>query len=117
MRAFADHCAAPYEFLVATGVQFKDIPPDNQGGHNLGNSAPRENHLIWSKGAGLESPNARGGTALIRPLEASARAKGVRFLLNYKMTSLIREPSSEQNGGRVIGVVAGRTPRIMPAHT
>src|SRR5688572_5347133 len=87
MRAFADHCAATYEFLIANGVKFKDIPPDNQGGHNLGNSAPRENHLVWSRSAGLESPNARAGTSLVRPLEASARAKGVRFLLNYKMTS------------------------------
>src|SRR5512132_1362063 len=38
MRAFADHCASTYEFLVANGADFKDIPPDNQGGHNLGNS-------------------------------------------------------------------------------
>src|SRR5262252_2572594 len=27
MRAFANHCAAAYEFLVANGVHFKDIPP------------------------------------------------------------------------------------------
>ena len=117
MRAFADHCAQTYEFLVANGAEFKDIPPDNQGGHNLGNSAPRENHAVWTKGAGPESPNARAGTGLIRPLEASARAKGVRFLLNYKMTSLIREPSSEQNAGRVIGITARYTPRILPGQT
>lgn len=117
MRAFADHCALTYEFLVANGVNFKDVPPDNQGGHNLGNSAPRENHLTWTKGAGVESPNARGGTGLVRPLEASARAKGVRFLLNYKMTSLIREPSSEQKARRVIGVTARYTPRTMPGQT
>ena len=45
MRAFADHCALTYEFLLESGVQFKEVPPDNQGGHNLGNSAPRENHV------------------------------------------------------------------------
>ena len=117
MRAFADHCAPTYEFLLANGVKFKDIPPDNQGGHNLGNSAPRENHLVWSKGAGLESPNARAGTSLVRPLEASARAKGVRFLLNYKMTSIVRETSSDQSAGRVIGITARHTPRIMPGQT
>src|SRR6266496_2718101 len=99
MRAFADHCVQTYEFLLANGVNFKDIPPDNQGGHNLGNSAPRENHAVWTKGAGLESPNNRAGTGLIRPLENSARAKGVKFLLNYKMTSLIRKG---QNTGRVL---------------
>ena len=116
MRAFADHCAATYEFLVANGVKFKDIPPDNQGAHNTGNSAPRENHAVWTKGAGLESPNARPGTGVIRPLENSARAKGVKFLLNYKMASLVREPAG-QNSGRVIGIVAEYTPRVMPGQT
>ena len=44
-------------------------------------------------------PKARGwkvqttepARVVIRPLENSARAKGVKFLLNYKMTSLIRK--------------------------
>ncbi|MET0502599.1 MAG: FAD-binding protein, partial [Candidatus Binatia bacterium] len=103
-----------YEFLVANGADFKDIPPDNQGGHNLGNSAPRENHAVWTKGAGFESPNNRGGTGLIRPLENSARAKGVKFLLNYKMKSLVRQG---QITGRVIGITAQYTPRIMPGQT
>jgi succinate dehydrogenase/fumarate reductase flavoprotein subunit len=111
MRAFADHCARTYEFLLANGVEFKDIAPDNQGAHTTGNSAPRENHTFWKKGAGLESPNARPGTGLIRPLEASARKKGVKFLLNYKMTTLIRET---ENSRRVIGVAAYYRPRIMP---
>ena len=114
MRAFADHCALVYEFLLANGVEFTDKAPDNHGASTTGNSAPRENHAVWSKGAGLESPNAANGTSVIRPLEASARAKGVRFLLNYKMTSLIREPSAEQKTGRVIGITAQYTPRIMP---
>jgi predicted oxidoreductase len=116
MRAFADHCAATYEFLVENGADFKDIPPDNQGAHTTGNSAPRENHAIWTKGAGPESPNARPGTGVIRPLEASARAKGVRFLLNHKMVSLVREPSAQQSG-RVIGITARYSPRIMPGQT
>ena len=117
MRAFADHCAQTYEFLVENGVKFKDIAPDNQGAHNTGNSAPRENHATWTKGAGLESPNARPGTGVIRPLENSARAKGVRFLLNHKMTRLVREPASGQSSGRVIGVTAQYKPRIMPGQT
>ncbi|HEY7556376.1 MAG TPA: FAD-dependent oxidoreductase [Candidatus Binatia bacterium] len=116
MRAFADHCAPTFEFLLENGVKFKDIAPDNQGGHNLGNSAPRENHAFWTKGAGFESPNARPGTGVIRPLENSARAKGVKFLLNYKMTSLVRE-SSEQKTRRVIGITAEYTPRIMPGQS
>ena len=112
MRAFADHSAPTYEFLLENGVKFKDIAPDNQGGHNLGNSAPRENHAFWTKGAGLESPNARPGTGVIRPLENSARAKGVRFLLNHKMTGLVREA-----GGRVLGITTEYSPRIMPGQS
>jgi succinate dehydrogenase/fumarate reductase flavoprotein subunit len=114
MRAFADHCAPTYEFLLENGVQFKEIPPDNQGGHNLGNSAPRENHCFWTKGPGYESPNNRGGTGLIRPLENSARAKGVKFLLNHKMTGFIREG---QKSGRVLGVTAQYTVRILPGQS
>src|SRR5687767_9401062 len=59
MRAFADHCADTYEFLVANGVKFKEIPPDNAGAHNTGNSAPRENHAFWTDGACLASPSGR----------------------------------------------------------
>jgi succinate dehydrogenase/fumarate reductase flavoprotein subunit len=114
MRAFADNCTPNYEFLLANGVEFKEIPPDNQGGHNLGNSAPRENHCFWTKGAGVESPNNRPGTGLIRPLENSARAKGVKFLLNHKMTSFVREG---QKSGRVIGVTAEYSPRVLPGQS
>jgi succinate dehydrogenase/fumarate reductase flavoprotein subunit len=117
MRAFADHCALTFEFLLENGVMFTDKAPDNHGASTTGNSAPRENHAFWTKGAGLESPNAAAGTGVIRPLEASARAKGVRFLLNYKMTRLLREPSGTGTSGRVNGISAQYTPRIMPGAT
>ena len=117
MRAFADHCATTYEFLVANGVKFREIPPDNVGAHSTGNSAPRENHAFWTDGAGPASPSGRGGTGLVRPLEASARAKGVKFLLNYKMTSLIRPASADGTPGRVVGITAQYTPRILPGAT
>src|SRR4051812_40165516 len=73
MRAFADHCAGAYEFLVANGVKFRNLAPDDVGAHSTGNSAPRENHAFWTDGAGLGSPSGRGGAGLVRPLEASAR--------------------------------------------
>src|SRR5215510_9009225 len=117
MRAFADHCAATYEFLVANGVKFKDVPPDNSGAHSTGNSAPRENHALWAEGTGLGSPSGRNGAGLVRPLEASARAKGVKFLLHHKMTSLIRTISSAAQPGRVIGITAQYVPRILPGAT
>ena len=39
----------------------------------------------------------------MRPLEASARAKGVEFLLSHKLVTIIREKPS---GGNVIGITA-----------
>src|SRR5258705_4962691 len=114
MRAFADHCAITFEFLLENGVVFADKAPDNQGASTTGNSAPRENHGIWTEGAGLESPNAANGTAIMRPLEVSARKQGVRLLLNYKMTGIVREPSTDTSAGPVIGITAQYNPRIMP---
>src|SRR5437667_5065736 len=111
MHAFADHCAPTYEFLLENGVRFKEIPPDNMGAHSTGNSAPRENHALWTDGTGFASPSGRAGAGLVRPLEASARAKGVKFLLNHKMTSLIRAASSGVNPDRVVGISAQYTPR------
>ncbi|MFC1957564.1 FAD-dependent oxidoreductase [Chloroflexota bacterium] len=110
-RALADNEAPTYEFLVANGVIFRDIPPDVNGGHAIGLSAPRENHPIWDKGQCLESPLGKNGASLMRPLEASARAKGVQFLLNYHMDSIIRETPTS---GRVLGIKARYTPTILP---
>jgi succinate dehydrogenase/fumarate reductase flavoprotein subunit len=117
MRAFADHCATTYEWLVANGVKFKEVPPDNVGAHSTGNSAPRENHAVWTDGTGLASPSGRGGAGLVRPLEASARAKGVTFLLHYQMTGLIRTASADGHSGRVVGLTAQYTPRTLPGAT
>ena len=114
MRSFADHCATAFQFLLENGVEFADKAPDNHGASTTGNSAPRENHAIWTKAAGLESPNAANGTSIMRPLEASARKKGVKFLLNYKMTSILREPMTEIGPGHVIGITAEYNPHIMP---
>lgn len=117
MRAFADASVPTYEFLMANGVKFREIPPDNAGAHSTGNSAPRENHAFWTEGAGPASPSARNGTGLIRPLEASARVKGVQFLLSYKMTSLLRPVSAAGHPGRVIGLTATCNPRFLPGAT
>jgi len=53
----------------------------------------------------------RNGTALSRPLEFSAREKGVRFMLNRYMDELIRE---EPFSGRIQGIRASYTPRYHP---
>jgi succinate dehydrogenase/fumarate reductase flavoprotein subunit len=113
-RALAENEAATYEFLVANGVEFVDKAPDNAGGHAIGLSARRENHCIWGKGQSLESPAGAGGTNLMRPLEASARKKGVKFLLNYHMDAIFRE---KPDSGRVFGIMASYTPTVLPGST
>jgi FAD binding domain-containing protein len=110
-RALADNEASNYEFLVENGVQFEDKVPDVYGAHATGISAPRENHAIWTKGQSIESPAGANGTNLIRPLEASARKKGVRFLLNYHMDVVFRQT---RTSGRVLGIQASYTPHILP---
>ncbi len=113
-RALADNEAANYEFLVENGVEFVDEAPDVLGGHAIGISAPRENHAVWDKGVSLESPRGAGGTSLIRPLEASARKKGVRFLLNYHMDVIFRQTPTS---GRILGIQASYRPTILPQTT
>lgn len=110
-RALADNSAPTYEFLVENGVEFVDQAPDNNGAHATGLSARREHHTIWGEGQSLESPAGAGGTSLMRPLEASAREKGVQFLMNYHMDVIYRESPTE---GRVVGIKASYTPTILP---
>jgi hypothetical protein len=51
------------------------------------------------------------GSALTRPLEFSAKEKGVHFMLNRHMDQIIRE---QPFSGRVLGITAGYTPRHDP---
>lgn len=58
------------------------------------------------------SPNTVGnGAALSRPLEFSAREKGIQFILNRHMDDLVRE---EPFGGRTLGIRASYSPRHDP---
>src|SRR5207245_933038 len=50
-----------------------------------------------------ETINGSPGSGLVRHLEASAKTKGVTFLLRHKMTRILREKPTE---GRVLGITA-----------
>lgn len=112
VRAFAEHSAATFDWLVAHRVVFIDQPPDSWGGISVGNSAPREMHtavMAWpiiQTGKAVD-PSVRtttsGGVGLIRPLEAEARRLGATILLEHKMTAIIRENIP---AGRVVGIIA-----------
>ena len=51
------------------------------------------------------------GSALTRPLEFSAKEKGVRFMLHRHMDEIVRE---NQFSGRVLGIKANYSPRTDP---
>ena len=108
IRAFADHSAATFEFLVAHGVVFVDKAPDNFGGSSVGGSVPREMHAApvdWPliQTGKPADPAVRltmsTGNGLMHPLIAAAKKAGVQLLLEHRMTGLHRRP-----GGRVTGV-------------
>jgi hypothetical protein len=113
-RALADNSVATYDFMVENGVEFLDIPPSTAGGHAIGISARRAHEVIWNGKQGAESPRGAGGTGIYRPLELSARKKGVRFIFNYHMDVIFRE---QHNAGRVLGVQASYTPRYLPGES
>ncbi|MDX1499778.1 MAG: FAD-binding protein, partial [Woeseiaceae bacterium] len=113
-RALADNSPKVFDYLVANGVVFEDIPPTTAGAHAVGISAPRAHEVIWRKGQGAENPRGGGGGGIYRPLELAARKKGVRFLFNYHMDTIFRE---QPGRGRVIGVEASYRPRYLPGET
>jgi hypothetical protein len=77
-------------------------------GKSSSHFAPR----LMESAAKWAAPNAVwNGAALTRCLEFSAREKGVRIMLNRRMTEIIRE---RPFAGRVLGVKAGYSPRFTP---
>ena len=101
VRAFCDESVATFDFLLAHGVHFPDKSP---GGADGGpQNVKRAQTVTWTGEVSEYSPTGGNGTALMRPLEASARKLGVQILLRHSMTGLVRE---EQFSGRVLGITA-----------
>ncbi len=112
IRAFADYSVPTFDFLAANGVEFSDEPPEDAGS-STGNSALRVHPVDFPGPATPENPVGSRGAGVIRPLEASARSKGARFLLNYHMDRIIREGQK----GNVVGITASYAPRFLPGST
>jgi succinate dehydrogenase/fumarate reductase flavoprotein subunit len=112
IRAFADHSAQTFEWLVAHGVVFVDKAPDAIGGNSVGNSVPREMHcavMHWpmahtGEPADPSTQRTRSsGNGLMRALEVAARKAGVEILLEHRMTEIYREAPQ---AGPVLGIAA-----------
>ena len=119
IRAFADHSAAAFEWLLAHGVVFVDKAPDAFGGNSVGNSVPREMHcavMDWptvqtGKPADPTVQKTRSsGNGLMRPLEVAARKAGVETLLEHRMTRIYREAP---NAGPVLGIAVDHKGAIL----
>jgi hypothetical protein len=116
---FAQNNVNAFNFLVANGVQFSDLvttaPPATF--HWVAQSGTaRTSTPMWngstSNPTSAASPAGNGGVGFIRPLEATARSKGVQFLLNYQMTAIYRQ---QPYSGSVVGISANYTGgRVMP---
>jgi urocanate reductase len=99
VRVWADENVATFEFLIENGVVFNEEPPSIVNGGTV----PR---LFVTKRFSdnfNETINGRAGSGLVRHLEASARGKGVTFLLRHKLTRILRESPTS---GRVLGITA-----------
>jgi hypothetical protein len=99
IRVWADENVATFEFLIANGVRFIDRPPTFINGGSVPRNFVTEVYSDDMK----ETINGRNGSGLMRPLEKSARSKGVEFLLRHKLVRVVREAPST---GRVLGIVA-----------
>src|SRR5688572_28067976 len=122
IRAFADINTTIYDFLVRHGVRWTRSTPDNVGGNEVGNSVNRMMHtaiMDWpSDRTGLQVPpfqrlTTSQGPGFINPLEAAARALGVRILLEHRLTSLQRMKHGvtaveADHQGRHVNINAGK---------
>ena len=92
-----------------------DIKKGTVSTQDAGVEGARSSHFAprpMGDAAKVASAGARSnGAALARPLEFSAREKGVQFILNRHMDEIIRE---QQFSGRVLGVRASYSPRFDP---
>ncbi|MDH7500335.1 MAG: FAD-binding protein, partial [candidate division NC10 bacterium] len=109
LRAFCEANPATLDWLEERGVRFMEtLMPW------AGSGQPSAYHYIWwdregPGAAAFKSPQGiSSGAGLIKPLEAYAKGKGVKILLEHKMTRLLRK---EGMTGRVVGVEveAGRS--------
>ncbi|MBZ9855232.1 FAD-dependent oxidoreductase [Mesorhizobium sp. CA13] len=119
IRAFADVNVDLYNFLVRHGVVWTKSTPDNVGGNEVGNSVNRMMHTAImnyvSVRTGLpvaasQQRTTSQGPGFIYPLEAAAKARGVKILLNCRLESLLRTKAG------VVGVVASNQGRLVNIH-
>src|SRR5262249_37770334 len=81
IRAFADNAVDTYHFLIGNGVIFNNASSNRGPGDpkQLRNLNTRPWPIETERIIGRNNDGGAGGSGLIRPLEKSARAKGVEI--------------------------------------
>ncbi len=106
LRVFCDYNPGTFDWLEARGVRFWDSIAGGAAMDALHQRHPYHN-VRWEKeGPGRLAKRmdaTTSGAGVIKPLEAYAQSKGVKILLEHKMTKIIRK---EGDSGRVLGVEA-----------
>jgi hypothetical protein len=105
---------APYTFFMLGDVT--DIKAGTITAEDAGVADPERTSAFapvqMEDASAFVGPNSvRNGVALSRPLEFSAREKGVEFILNRHFDELIREHPFD---GRILGIKAHYSPRTNP---
>lgn len=117
-RATADSMAESYKFVLDKGIIVQDIEPMvrayyRDGGFDADGIA-RMTYVDASQWVNDITGRQNNGIGITRPLEKALRDNGAKFLMNYHMDTIFRE---QPFSGRVLGVQASYTPRIMPGQT
>ncbi len=115
-RAITNVMPEVYDYLQEKGVVILDSEPSDQveTAWNGCDTVARWTHPDTSSGEWDHMfDKGENGCYVVRPLEKSARAEGIQFLMNYHMDHLFRE----DNNGRVYGLEASHTPHIFPGET
>ena len=99
VRTYVEHCVETFDFLTDQGI---DWQPFNGRIDRLDKVPRRARPYEWPVRSEVIVPGQRG-SGLMRPLENSAKAKGVEFLMQHRMRTFIRETPTS---GRVIGFTA-----------
>ena len=115
VRRFADENVATFDFLEQNGVNFDrhgtEVARELKVGVTDVGVRPHEWPIRTDK---LTLDQGRNGSGIVRPLELSARDKGVEFLLSHTMRTIHRE---EPFAGRVLGVTVEAVDRwFQPQH-
>ncbi len=106
LHVFCNANPGTIDWLEKHGVRFMDsITATGPAGAT--EKITQVYHRIWwgKEGPGLaafkSAEGATSGAGLVKPLEAFAREKGAMFLMEHKMTGIIRDSSAT---GKVLGV-------------